>query len=103
METGYKVKVAERDLVSLISDNMIVTTIGVRKYFTDEDIQRTLERFINLDFGKTCKEDVETNLNCIRYNSGMVMGSYTVRGVDMWIISHLGYGGYTTVLLPEEY
>jgi hypothetical protein len=66
-------------------------------------VKDMLEAHMNGDFGELCEEDIPLNEEAIRTNSGMVMSIFPYNEEKIWIITYLGEGGYTTILLPEEY
>ena len=85
-----------------------VVTCGVgeiieRNSDNHEKLMTLLYCFSQGDFGTLCKEDVRQNNDSIKHNYGMVMGIFELDGTTIWIITYLGEGGYTTVLLPSEY
>lgn len=90
----------KRELINL---EKIFLTNGARECLTDGEIIGVMNRFVTEDFGDLCSEDVEVNKRAIECGDGMVMGSYLVDDEKIWVISYLGDGGYTSILLPEEY
>ena len=86
----------------------IVMTQGVaeiveRNSDNHDKLMALLFCFMEGDFGTLCEEDMEQNNLSIKHNYGMVMGIFELDGTTIWIITYLGEGGYTTVLLPSEY
>ena len=80
-----------------------VAEIVERDSNNHDKLMTLLFRFMEGDFGTLCKEDVRQNNDSIKHNYGMVMGIFELDGTTIWIITYLGEGGYTTVLLPSEY
>lgn len=67
-------------------------------------VEKSLNRFINEDFGDISEEDKQTNIEALE-NGDMVMGAYTIGNVKIWIMrDHDGNGSFvTTVLFQDEY
>ena len=79
-------------------------TRGVQESFDGVEISYALSKFLKNDFGDICEEDNEVNNFSRMSNTGMIMGVYNYKNDRvLWVIQHLGEGGYTTVLLPSEY
>ncbi|MEO6811039.1 MAG: hypothetical protein ABI353_18165 [Isosphaeraceae bacterium] len=48
--------------------------------------------------------DSELNAEVLASGRGQIMSAYrTAKGVEIWLVSHLGDNNQTTILLPEEY
>ncbi len=65
------------------------------------DAEPMLWRHQHGDFGTVCLEDVQANLEAIKYGS-RVLSAYLVGDQQMWIITEADRSS-TTFLLPSEY
>lgn len=65
------------------------------------ELVKCFERFIQLDFGDLCEDDVKSNLNAIKYGE-RILGSYMTSHGKIYIITEADRSS-TTILLAEEY
>jgi hypothetical protein len=64
----------------------------------------SLGRYVNCDWGKTCKEDAKLNDEAVENNDGRILAVYICKKTNtkIWIITEADRS-VTTVLFPEEY
>lgn len=86
----------------------VVATIGVDQKVNEDPefknfISESLRRYINRDWGDTCKEDREWNNAALR-NGERILAVYIYPKTkqQIWIITEWDRS-VTTVLFPEEY
>jgi hypothetical protein len=48
-------------------------------------------------------DDGKLNAIAVKTGEGRIMSYYEIAGEKVWVSTYLGDGGYTTILLPEEY
>lgn len=76
-------------------------------YLVDEhpdyanELIKCFERYLTMDFGILCEEDVKANLDAIKYNE-RILGSYSTTYGKIYIITEANRS-ITTILLAEEY
>lgn len=66
-----------------------------------DELIKCFERYITMDFGSLCEEDVKANLDAIKYNE-RILGSYSTTYGKVFIITEADRST-TTILLAEEY
>lgn len=48
-------------------------------------------------------DDGKLNAIAVKTGEGRIMSYYLIAGEKVWVSTYLGEGGYTTILLPEDY
>lgn len=76
-------------------------TRGANEYLTQDQMCRLLQRHSTGDFGELCEEDIQTNMNSIKYGD-RVLSKYTVDDREYYVITEANRS-YTTILLTDEY
>ena len=80
----------------------VVITQGALHDLPAEEVQESLLRHAEGDWGDVCKEDWELNDEALE-NQARLMSSYrTKKGIRFWIITEWDRS-VTTILLPLEY
>ena len=80
----------------------VVITQGALNDLPAEEVQESLLRHAEGDWGDVCKEDWELNDEALE-NEARLMSSYrTKKGIRFWIITEWDRS-VTTILLPLEY
>ena len=77
-------------------------TIGAAAVITDEELDTSLNRHFNGDWGDCDDEDKASNDWASKHNERVLSVYHTAGGTKFWVITDAG-GCTTTVLLPEEY
>lgn len=67
----------------------------------ENELIKCFERYLTMDFGILCKEDIKANLEAIKYNE-RILGSYITTYGKVFIITEADRS-ITTILLAEEY
>ena len=65
------------------------------------ELIRCFERYLTMDFGDLCDEDIKANYDAIKYNE-RILGSYNTTYSKIFIITEADRAT-TTILLAEEY
>ena len=65
------------------------------------ELIKCFEKYLTMDFGVLCEEDVKANLDAIKYNE-RILGSYISTYAKVFIITEADRST-TTILLAEEY
>lgn len=65
------------------------------------ELIKCFEKYLTMDFGSLCEEDVKANLDAIKYNE-RILGSYSTTYGKVFIITEADRST-TTILLAEEY
>lgn len=65
------------------------------------ELIKCFEKYLTMDFGALCEEDVKANLDAIKYNE-RILGSYITTYGKVFIITEADRST-TTILLAEEY
>lgn len=84
----------------------IVVSDGLQELgysYDTPSIQECFSKYINGDYGKQPKEDVEMNERTITYGYGDIMGEYYIDGHKIWIKTDLNEDATTTIFLPKEW
>ena len=81
----------------------VVATHGALDLLSQNEVtpETLLWRHQHGDFGTVCPEDVQANLEAIKYGS-RVLSAYLVGNQQLWIITEADRSS-TTFLLPSEY
>ncbi len=65
-------------------------------------IEQSMERYVNADWGDTCKEDAKRNDDAIK-NGERILAVYKYNAeTTIWIITEADRSA-TTILFPDEY
>lgn len=72
---------------------------------TIHEIERSISKFLNEDWGNICEEDKLANANDINDIYCMLLGSYEINKHDIWIVANAidESSRVITVLFPSEY
>ena len=99
-----------------ISENPVSTTAKLFKDMEDDKVfsyvTTCLNQFKKGQYGKTCLEDIRSNMNELEEGEGRVVARYDGGGVldsDIYIIAYFSFANpgidsnYTTILYCDEY
>lgn len=99
-----------------ISENPVSTTAKLFKDMEDDKVfsyvTTCLNQFKKGQYGKTCLEDIRSNMNELEEGEGRVVARYDAGGVldsDIYIIAYFSFANpgidsnYTTILYCNEY
>jgi hypothetical protein len=80
----------------------LVATRGAIAEFSQKELQRSVLRHLQADWGDTCPEDAELNDRALA-DGGRILSVYAFpESRRLWIITEADRSA-TTCLLPEEY
>lgn len=92
---------AEPYNIQLFELGVCSVTSGANKHLTQDQMYRLLQRHSTGDFGELCEEDIQTNMNSIKYGT-RVLSKYTVDDREYYVITEADRS-HTTILLTDEY
>ena len=84
----------------------VYRTIGIEQLVDEhpnyiDELITCFERYLTMDFGDLCEDDIQANIDAIKYNE-RILGSYNTEFAKIYIITEADRKT-TTILLAEEY
>lgn len=80
----------------------LVMTLNAKNALSIQDMNTSLNRHANCDWGDICEEDWETNNDALRNGHRLLSVYHSSAGKKFWIITEHDRS-VTTILLPEDY
>lgn len=100
-------KPAPNEFAAGIGDAPVAVTQGVMERFKPSEVNKAVQRHLNLDWKDMGEDDARANLRAAMEGGRRVLGAYRIRAssempCDLWIVTEADRS-HTTILLPEEY
>lgn len=80
----------------------ILITASATEQLSQADVQQSLQRHLNGDWGDCEPEDAAANEEALRHGERLLSVYHTAAAVKFWIITEADRSS-TTVLLPDDY
>lgn len=100
-------KPAPNEFAAEIGGAPVAVTQGVMESFKPSEVNKAVQRHLNLDWGDMSADDAHANLRAAMEGGGRVLGAYRIRAssempCDLWILTESDRS-HTTIMLPDEY